>query len=137
MGVLQMEWRIGEKVCGGWVCTIFCWWCSNGGLGIWTIVGERRWNFGTLWKLVGFFTRLLLFHFMMMMLHFEGSCNRKKNNIFCCSNFKHHIINFCSHYCCCRTFELLLLLLWLFWKQIKEEICRKNVSHQNVILSGV
>jgi hypothetical protein len=30
-----------------------------------------------------------------------------------------------------------LLLLWLLWKQIEEEICRKNVNHWDIIPLGV
>jgi low temperature requirement protein LtrA len=51
-------------------------------------------------------------------------------------NFKHCITISNSHYCCCKRFEL-LFLLWLFWKQTLEKICTKNVSHQDVIPSGV
>ncbi len=51
------KWSGGlEKKCmGGWVFTIFFWWWSFSGLGIWIVVVERGGNFGTLWKLVDFF----------------------------------------------------------------------------------
>ncbi len=55
MGALKMEWRIGEKVCGSMVFTIFCRWWSFSDLGIWIVNAKRGGNFGTLWKLVGFF----------------------------------------------------------------------------------
>jgi hypothetical protein len=70
-------------------------------------------NFGTLWKLIGFFIRLLLVLFFLFFIWrwccyiLQGKCNRKKNNILCCLSscvtllicvtFIEHL----SYYCCC------------------------------------
>ncbi len=133
------KWNEGwEKKCVGvWVFTIFCWRWSFSGLGIWIITAKRRGDFGTLSKLVGFFVRffciiIILFYLTIMLLHSLKKVQYNLFYFFCCLNFRHHITNFCNHYCCCKAFEL-----WLFWKQTKEEICRKIVNHQDFIPLGM
>ncbi len=118
-----------EKCVGEWVFTIFYWRWPSSSLGIWIVVVGRGWNFGTLWKLVFFVMFLFVFFFFFFIWWswcyiFQRRSSRKNNNIFYCLNFRHHIINFCSHDYCCRTFELLLLLLWLLCKQTE----KKNVG---------
>ncbi len=91
---------------------------------------------------VGFFCQassctIFFVHLTICYYIFQRRCGKKKNNIVCYLNFRCHITNFCSYYFCCKIFELFLLLLWLLWKQIEEEICRKNVNHWDIIPLGV
>ncbi len=118
MGVLKMEWRIGEKMCG-WVglhhflLMMILWqhgdlnYCCKKRMKLWNIM-EISWFF---------WLSLFLYYYSSFSFdddvakYFKEGVRGKKNNIFCCLNFRHHITNFCSHYYCCTTFELLLLLL--------------------------
>ncbi len=134
MGVFKMEWKTWEEVCGWVGFHHFLLTMIFGSLGIWIVIVERGGNFWTLWKLIGFFVRLIFILFFFFFIWqwcyyiFQGRCSKKKSNIFCYLNFKHYITNFCSYYCCCKIFDLLLLLLlllWLFWNRFRNNYVRK------------
>ncbi len=137
------KWSKGlEKKCvSGCVFTIFCWRWSFGNLGIWTTIVERGGNFGTLWKLVGFFCQAF-FVFFCIFFAFDDDVGtyfkevvigKKKFFVAWISSIALWIfvaiIVVVEHFRCCCYCD--------YFGNNEKEICRKNVNHQDVILSGV
>ncbi len=136
------KWSKGlEKKCvGGCVFTIFCWRWSFGGLGIWTTIVERGGNFGTLWKFVGSFCQAFFVFFFSfdddVGTYFKEVVIGKKTIFFVAWISGITLLIFVAiivvveHFkCCCCYCD--------YFGNNEKEICRKNVNHQDVILSGV